>query len=174
MYSAHVRYLRIQGWILPDEVLEDYLRLFPDRPLLPRVQSINMWSSSACHSPCCLQWSRFLLRSSTLAENQPSASASTIKHLGICYPLSLGDSEGARLLALDLVAFQHSNVKLGGGLDVSIKINSYTLREFGSMFLFGFQALRDTIEEPFVLPTVNSPAQGLSHLEVAQFLGGIP
>ena len=48
----------------------------------------------------------------------------------------------------------------------------YTSR-VGSMFLFGFQALRDTID-PFVLPTVNSPAHGLRHLEVAQFLGGLP
>ncbi len=170
MYSVHVRYLRItQHWTLPDEVFEDYLRLFPDRSLLPRVQSINMWASSVSPSP--VQWSRFLLRSSTPAENQPSASASALKHLRISYTLSTGDREGFRLLALDLVAFQHSNLKLGGGLEVFKMVDLYSFQPNHTL------AYQDVIENAFVLPppeNVDSPADGLHHIEVAHFLCGLP
>ena len=146
--SKHVRYLRIEGRILPDELMKDYVRLFPDRPFLPRVQSISMRTSF-------VPWLRFLLRSSTPAENQPSAPASTLKQLYIYSTLEAHDvsREEGEGFAHDFVAFQHSNVKLGGDLDVSIKLNPYTLREFDIMFLLGFSVLRDTIEDPFVLPT---------------------
>ncbi len=172
MYSRHVRYLGIidNNRILSDEVLEDYLRLFPDRPFLPRVQSINTCTSPVQPmSPP--QWLRFLLRSSTPAKNQPPASASTLKNLHISPNLPDDAGEGARLLALDLLAFQHSNVKLGGGLEVFKMVDRHSYIRHNTV------AYQDIIENAFVmLPpgTVDSPARGLRHFELFHSLPDLP
>ena len=166
----HVRYLRIQGRVLPDEVFEDYIRLFPDRPFLPRVQSINMRASSV-QSISSLQWLRFLLRSSTPAENQPSASASTLKHLHICYNPPRNAGGGSRFPTPDLIAFQHANAKLGGGLEVFKIVDYHPFRRHHTLEYQGI------IENAFVLPlpeTVDSPAHGLRHFEVAHSLCELP
>lgn len=164
MYSTHVRYLGIEGRILPDGVLGDYIRLFPERPFLPRVQSITMRESSVL-SRSSGKWLCFLLRSSTPAENQLSASASTLKHLHICS--SASGYYGGGSLARDLAAFQRSNVKLGGGLEVLKMVNEYICRR---SYNLGYQ---DVIENAFVLPppkTVDWPAGGLRHLEATHTL----
>jgi len=59
------------------------------------------------------------IRSSTPSENQPSASASTLRSLSIyrrAFARYLPEENG--YLACDLVAFQRSNNKPGGGLEV--------------------------------------------------------
>ena len=169
----HVRYLGIEyeDPMLPDEVWEDYIRLFPDRPFLPRVQLINMRTYS-------VQWLRFLLRSSTPAENQPSASASTLRHLYIysdqaTHGFSSEEGEG---LARDLVAFQHSNIKLGGGIEIFKKIHPLPIRRC-KLFMFAGLDFQVSIVDLFALPlleTVDSPSHGLRRLEVSHFLAGLP
>ena len=164
----HVRHLGIAGWVLPDAVMDDYIRLFPDRPFLPRVQSINT-RSVPFGEPTSLPWLRFLLHSSTPAENQTSASASTLKHIRMFDTLALRDREGAMLLALDLFVFQHSNVMLGGGLE-SFEMQS-------SPCISTRRPYQDIFECAFVLRppgTVDSPAYGLRHLKVPHFLRDLP
>ncbi len=114
---------------------------------------------------------RLLLRSSTPAENQPPASASTLKNLHISYNPPGYAGEGARLLALDLLAFQHSNVKLGGGLEVFKMVDRHSFRRYNTL------AYQDIIENAFVtLPpgAVDSPARGLRHFEVHHSLPDLP
>ena len=165
----HVRYLGIAGRVLPHEMFEEYIRLFPDRPFLPRVQSINTRTPHFASSTS-LPWLRFLLHSSTpAAENQTSASTSTLKHIRTFDSLSFDNHEGATLLALDLVTFQHSNVMLGGGLE------SFTMGS--APCLSTRRPYQDLIEYAFVLPppgTMDSPVHGLRHLEVPHFLRELP
>jgi len=162
VYSLHVRYLQTSG-SFPDEILEDYARLFPDRPLLPHVRSVHAEHGDAT-------WLRFLIRSSTPSENQPTASASTLRCLYI-YRSPLPDLlEESKGLARDLVAFQRSNSKLGGGLETFQDSLSFPF----SPPYFAFQA---RIENAFALPppeAADSPVHGLRRLKVTHSLRELP
>src|SRR5882757_2093392 len=109
VYSMHIRYLQIQDGILPSEVLEDYMRLFPHRPILPLVRSINILMRRASCLP-------YLLRSLTPAENQVSVSESMLRTLSIYRDQRIDRWEEDESPARDLAAFQHSNGRFGTGL----------------------------------------------------------
>ena len=167
MYSPHVRYLRTEERYFPEKILEDDARLFPDRPLLPYVRSIHvaLWYATVLG---------FFIRSSTPSENQPSASASTLRCLYIyrntLRTASIEDSEG---LARDLVAFQRSNSKLGGGLEAFQYCLHFPSRVYDPPY-FAFQA---RIENAFALPppeAANSPVHGLRRLKVTHSLRELP
>jgi hypothetical protein len=151
-------------------VLEDYIRLFPDRPILPRVRSINILMLDAN----CL---RYLIRSSTPAENQLSASASTLSRLSIHHTLGGGRLyEDGKGLARDVVAFQRSNHKLGGGLEAYQDFHPFEHPGYYRSFPPGF-AFQAIMEDAFALPhsvTVDPAAHGLRRLEVTHYLRELP
>jgi len=170
VYSLHVRYLKLARPIsYPEEELDDYVRLFPDRPFLPHVRLIHA-------EPFDGKWLRFLIRSSTPPENQPSASASTLRFLHI-----YRNSRDSRLsevnegLARDLIAFQRSNGKLGGGLETFRDIPTFPSREFYPSHT-GF-AYQESIENAVELPPLeatDSPAHGLRRLNMTHGLNELP
>jgi len=164
----HVRYLGTRGHISPHEVLEDYIRIFLDRPILPRVRSINIRMPDA-------KFLQYLLRSSTPAENQPSASASTLTSLSIYHDLRCDPHCESHGLARDVVAFQRSNCKLGGGLDTYKDLHPPTYRSGYARLPRGF-LFQATIENAFALPPegADPPAHGLHRLEVAHYLRELP
>jgi len=168
-YSKHIRYVRTRCGIFPDEVLEDYMRLFPDRPILPCVLSISILMDSPGNL-------RHLLRSSTPAKDNPSASASPLRNLSI-YRTGrselLGENES---LARDLVAFQRSNSKLGGGLDAFLDYLPFPERGRWCYCPAG-AAFQESMENAFVLPppeTEDAPVHGLRHLAVTHYLHEFP
>ena len=165
----HVRYLGVGFSVLscPREVLEDYIRLFPNRPLLPYVRSVVVGEYSS-------QWLHFLLRSSTPAENQHSVSVSTLRHLHVRFehPWVNVDRDFIR----DLAAFQRSNGEHGGGLEVFKE----TIR-IPSQMLIGYSpvdpAYRESVENALVLSTpetVDSPVHGLRRLETNYHIRDLP
>jgi hypothetical protein len=163
----HVRYLGSQDKIDPNEVLEDFIRLFPGRPILPRIRSINFMMFDVK----CL---RYLIRSSTPIKKQPSASASTLRHLSIYHTLEGGrlDEEGEGLVR-DVAAFQRSNHQLGGGLEALQDFHPIPYRRY---YLSGFM-FQASMENAFVLPlpeTADWPAYGLRRLEVTHYLRELP
>jgi hypothetical protein len=170
VYSAHIRYLQTRDGILPNEVLEDYMCLFPNTPILPRVRSINILLGP----PNCL---RYFLRSSTPAENEPSASTSTLRSLSTYrypYPANIYMDE-RESLARDLTAFQRSNGKLGGGLEAFRDFTSFAERGFRLLIPTGWTS-HEGIESAFAFSpeTVGQPVHRLRRLEVTHFLHEIP
>jgi len=169
IYSMHVRYLGTPEAIGPHEVLEDYIRLFLDRPILPRVRSINIRMLDA-------KFLQYLLRSSTPAENQPSSSASTLSSLTIYHTLTcdLYFEEGHGL-ARDVLAFQHSNRKLGGGIDTYQDFHPFPCRSHYRSLPPGFW-FQASMENAFTLPPEDAdlPSHGLRRLEVAHYLRELP
>jgi hypothetical protein len=165
----HVRYLATQDGIFPDEVLEDYIRLFPDRPILPHIRSIKfLMDTESCLS--------YLIRSSTPPENQPSASASTLRSLSIYRTLRNDPSDEDERLARDLVAFQRSNGKLGGGLEEFQDFLPFPERGRYYYTPAGC-AFQESMENAFALPppeTADSPEHGLRRLEVTHYIRELP
>jgi hypothetical protein len=152
-------------------VLEDYIRLFPDTPILPRIRSINILMDSRSCLP-------YFIRSSTPGENQPSVSASVLRSLSIYRRESLDDpaaEEEGEGLARDLAAFQRSNGKLGGGLE--------TFRDFPPLSSRGWEhspagcEFQKNMQNALVLrplETADWPARGLRRLEVIHYPRELP
>ena len=168
-YSTHIRYLQATDGALPNEVLEDYMRLFPDRPLPPRVRSINFEMDTA-------SWLRYLLRSLTLTKNQPYAYSLTLRSLSIyrspyCNPWE----EEGQDLARNLAAFQRLNGRLGGGLEVFRDFMPFPDR--GRFHLPAGYRFQEVMENAFSLPppeTTGAIVHGLRRLEVTHYLREFP
>lgn len=169
-YSIHIRYLQAQDGTLPNEILEDYMRLFPDRPILPRVRSIDFLLNSTSCLPS-------LIGSLTPADNQSSTSPATLRRLSINRnPLYDPSEEEGESLARSLVTFQYSSRKLGGGIEVFQDFLPFPERGRYQYAPAGCKFQR-SIENAFVLPppdTVDAPVHGLRRLEVTHYLHELP
>ena len=151
-------------------MLEDYIRLFPDRLILPLVRSINSQMDTASSL-------RYILRSLTPTENQPSTSASTLRSLSIYRSeyYTPQEHEGEDL-ARYLAAFQHSNSKLGGGLESFQDFLPFPERGRYHYFPAGCN-FQESIENAFALPspeTTGALVHGLRRLEVTHHLRELP
>ena len=169
----HIRYLVADDGILPNEVLKDFMRLFPDTPFFPRVRSLTTLMDS---SASCLP---YFIRSSTPADTQPSASASALRRLFIyrssCF--SPPEEEGESL-ARDLAAFQRSNGKLRGGLEAFQDFLPFPARGRRQFSPAGCK-FQESIENAFALAltlpeTMGPSAHGLHRLEVTHYLHELP
>jgi len=121
---------------------------------------------------------RLLIRSLTPSENQPSASASTLRCLYIYRCDLLGPiSEAEEGLVRDLVAFQRSNGKLGGGLEAFQHLCDFPSRGYPGIFSLVALPFLASIENAFALAApeaADSPARGLRRLKVTHPLRGLP
>jgi hypothetical protein len=171
VYSTHIRYLEAGDGIFPIAVLEDYLRFFSNRPILPRVQSINFQIGPESCLP-------YILRALTPAENQPAARASALRTLTIYRNTSVDPSEeDGEILARDLAAFQHSNGELGGGLEAFQDFLPFPTRGRYEHIPAGCQ-FQASIQDAFALPppetTTHAPAHRLRRLGVTHELREFP
>ena len=125
-----------------------------------------------------MSWLHFLIRSATPSKNQDSASASTLRCLYIYRgtwrrTLSYPNED----LARDLVAFQRSNCKLGGGLEAFQDILFFPDRVHSGSYSPAGLPFQASVQNAFALPppeAAGSPAHRLRRLKVTHHLRELP
>ena len=167
VYSVHIQYLQLRDGGFPSEVLEDYMRLFPNTPILPHLRSINIWMGYGQYLP-------YLLGSS--ARNEPISSGPTLRKIAACRYLHLACLEGCKNPIRDIVAFGRSNGKLGGGLE-GFRDCTCLGEEGGWTLPPAGWTLEDDRLSALALPPpehVDRPLHRLRRLEVTHFLRELP